>query len=65
MKQKFENILERHGIFGEDVEEVLFAVSDMLEFMADKMATKEPYATESISKLENAAYEVADLVNFL
>lgn len=65
MKEKFENILKEHGICGEDVEEILYAVSDMLNYVADKTKQDEPYATNSIERLEKAAYEVYDLANEL
>lgn len=31
MKEKFESILKEHGIYGEDVEEILYSVQEMLE----------------------------------
>lgn len=63
MKKKFEEILESHGIFGEDVESILYAVSDMLTFVADKTKQEEPYATTSISNLEKAAYEIFSIAS--
>ena len=65
MREKFENILKEHEIYGEDVEDVLCAVHDMFMLMADELKEKEPYATNSISKLENAAYEAIDLTCYL
>lgn len=65
MKEKFENILKEHGIYGEDVEEILYAVFDMLNYVADKTKQDEPYATNAIERLEKAAYEVYDLANEL
>jgi len=62
MKDKFQEILNNHGIYGEDVENVLVAVHDMLILMADKTKKEYPYATVSINKLENAAYEVFNLI---
>ena len=65
MREKFEYILKEHGIYGEDIEEILFAVSDMLNFVADKTKSEESYATNSIDRLEKAAYEVFSLANEL
>lgn len=65
MKEKFENILEKHGIYGEDIEEILYAVSDMLDYVADKTKEEEPYATNAIERLEKAAYEIYNLANEL
>ncbi len=61
MKEKFESILKDHGIYGEDVEEILYAVSEMLDYMADKTREEEPYATNTIDRIEAAAREVFDL----
>ena len=65
MKERFEIILNEHGIYGEDVEEILFAVHDMLAFMADKTYKEEPYATETVRKYNSAAYEVFCLCDVL
>lgn len=61
MKDKFEQILKNHGIYGEDIEEILYAVQEMLEYVADDTKKKEPYATNSIDRLEKAAHEVFSL----
>jgi len=65
MREKFEEILKEHNIYGEDIEEILYAVSDMLEYMADETKEKEPYAVNTIDRMEKAAYEVRSLVNDL
>lgn len=65
MREKFEEILHNNGIYGESVENVILAVHDMLAHMADKLETEEPYATTTMNTLNNAAYEVFDLLNKL
>ena len=65
MKQMFENILKEHGIYGEDVEEILYAVQDMIESVARKIEEEEPYATNTLKRLEIASYEVFDLTNYM
>ena len=65
MKEKFESILNDHGIYGENIEEILYAVQEMLEYVADETKKKEPYATNSIDRLEKDAYEVFSLANDL
>lgn len=65
MREKFNEILEKHGIYLEDVEEILNAVSEMLDYAANTLKEKEPYATISIRNLEVAAYEVFDLISNL
>lgn len=61
MREKFNEILGKHGIYGEDVEEILYAVSDMLDLVADETKENEPYATNYIDRLETAAREVWNL----
>lgn len=65
MREKFEAILEEHGIYGEDVEEILYAVHDMLIVVADKTKEDEPYATNYIDRIEKAEYEVYSLASNL
>lgn len=65
MREKFEEILEKHSIYGEDVEEILYAVHDMLTLVADETKENEPYAVVSIRNLETAACEVFSLVGDL
>lgn len=61
MKKEFENILNEHGIYGEDVEEILYAVQDMIEAVINETKEKEPYATNSIERLEIASREIFNL----
>jgi uncharacterized DUF497 family protein len=65
MREKFNEILEKHGIYLEDVEAILNATSEMLEHAADTLKEKEPYATTTIRQLEMAAYEVFNLSSIL
>ena len=65
MKEKFENILKEHGIYFEDVEEILYAVQDMIETVANETKEKEPYATNYLNRLEIASREVFNLTDFL
>ena len=34
MREKFDEILKSHGIYWEDVEEILYSVRDILEYVA-------------------------------
>ena len=61
MLEKFKEILNERGIYGEDPEEILYAVSDLLEYAAEQTKEKEPYATNTIANLKKAAYEVWNL----
>ena len=42
-------------------EEILYAVEEMLDFVANETREKEPYATNSIDRLKKAANEVFNL----
>ena len=63
MREKYEKLLKDHGIFGvnDKLEDIIYAVSDMLTIKADEIELKEPYATVSIKRLRDAASEVTDL----
>ncbi len=65
MENKFKEILENHGIYGEDVTEVLYAVCDIFEYMAEETRKSEPYATNAIKRYEAASKEISMLVNEL
>ena len=65
MRQDFEAILNNYGVECAEVEKVLYAAREMLELAAQEIAEKEPYASTSISNLENAAREVYDLTDLL
>lgn len=61
LREKFENILVEHGIYGEDIESILDSVHEMLCYAADKLQEEEPYAVNTIKRLNDAAYEVFEL----
>lgn len=61
MREKFNEILERHGVYGEDAEEILYSVQEMLEYVVEEIRQNEPYATNSIERMETAAREVFNL----
>lgn len=65
MEEKFKEILEDHGIYGEDVTDVLYAVCDMFTYMADETRRDEPYATKSIDRFEKVAAEISMLISNL
>ena len=46
----------------DDHEEILQAVSDYLEDVADETEAEEPYATNTIKRLREAAREVKSIV---
>lgn len=65
MNKKFEEILNNNGIYGEDVTDILHSVQEMLEYMADDIKEKEPYATNTIERYNQASYTVFSLISEL
>ena len=65
MRNNFEVILRKHDIYGQDIETILAAVSDMLFLVAEETKKNEQYAINTIVSLEKAAYEVSYLINEL
>ena len=61
-RDKFLEILKEHGIYDDDIEEIIYAVEDMLHYIADKMEAEEPHATACINRTNKAAEEVHSLV---
>lgn len=61
MKEKLNQIMKDHGIFGEEVETILEVVQDMLTYAADDLKENSPQAIKSIDDLENAARTIWDL----
>lgn len=61
MKEKLNQIMKDHGIFGEEVETILEVVQDMLTCAADDLKENSPYATETIDDLEMAARTIWNL----
>lgn len=64
-KEQLKEIMRKNCIVGCEVEDVIYFVQDLLEFQADETKEKYPYATRSIERLEAAAYEVWNLLEYL
>lgn len=64
-KEKFKEIMKKNGILSCEVEDVIYFIQELLEFQADELKVNEPYATNSIRRLEEAAREVGDLLDYL
>lgn len=48
-----------------EVEPAIEFVRDLLEFYANELRRKEPYAIQTINRLESAAYVVGDLIDYV
>lgn len=64
MKEKYEQILKDYDIEC-GVDDVVNAVVDMLEALADHLKKTEPYAITSINSIETAASEVNNLLDYI
>lgn len=64
-KEKFKEIMKRNGILAFEVEDAIYFVRDLLESQADELRENEPYATKAIQRIETAAREVSDLLDYL
>lgn len=65
-KEKFEEICEKYPsllVVKGDVSEALNFVQDLLEAEADALKEREPHAVKTIERLNQAAYEVFDVLN--
>ena len=63
MKEKFAEIMNERGLYGDDPEEVIRSVYDLICYNSDKMKEKYPYAAREIDELEKAAYRIFELLD--
>ena len=64
-REEFKEIMRRHSIVDCEIEDAIYFVQDLIEFQADELKEKEPYATRTIYRLEDSARVVWDLVDYL
>lgn len=64
-KEKFNEIMKENCILSCEVEDAIYFVRDLLESQADELRENEPYATKAIQRIETAAREVSDLLDYL
>lgn len=55
--------MNEHELYGDDPEEVISAVYDLICYKSDKMKEEYPYAVTEIAELEKAAYRIFELLN--
>ena len=61
IKSEIKLIMDRHCILECEAVQALEFVAELLELQADKIREKEPYAVNTIDRVEQAAREVWDL----
>ena len=64
-KEQFTEIRKRYCVLPCEVEDIIYFVQDLLDFQASELEINEPYATNSIHRLEEAAREVDGLLDYL
>ena len=64
-KAELDKIMKENYIFPSEVDDAIQFVQDLLEFEADEIEKNEPYATNSIRRLRDAAHEVWDLQEYV
>lgn len=64
-KAQFQKIMKRNSILPCEVEDAIDFVNDLLEFQAQELEETEPYATNTIRRMKDAAYEVFCLKDYI
>ena len=64
-KKELTNMQMQYTILDVEVEDAIEFVRDLLEFYANELRRKEPYAIQTINRLESAAYVVGDLMDYV
>ena len=62
--KEFNELKKKYGIY-DDIDDVLDFVSELLHRRAREIEKNEPYATNTIRALDNAAHEVWDLIDYV
>ena len=64
-KKELKNIMKRNSILPCEIDDAIAFVTELLEFQASEIERNEPYATRTIKDLENAAYAVWTLQDYI
>lgn len=64
-KAELYNIMEDNCIFPSEVDDAIQFIQDLLEFKAKELEENEPYATNTIRRLRDAAHEVWGLQEYV
>lgn len=64
-KAQLKKIMSENYIFEPEVVDAIQFVQDLLEFKAKELEENEPYATNTIRRLRDAAHEVWELQEYV
>ncbi len=64
-KAELKKIMKDNYIFDSEIDDTIQFVQDLLEFKAKELEKNEPYATNTIRRLKDAAHEVWGLQEYV
>lgn len=64
-KKEFQEIMKRNMVMECEVDDAISFVAELLEFEASEVKRDYAYATKTIDELENAAYAVWNLKDYI
>ena len=64
-KSELKEIMQKYCIVESELDDVCDFVSELLHRRAKELEANEPYATRTIQKYEEAAYEAWDLIDYI
>ena len=64
-KVELKKIMSDNYIFDSEIDDAIQFVQDLLEFQAKELEETEPYATNTIRRLRDSAYEVWNLQEYV
>jgi hypothetical protein len=64
-KSELKKIMSDNYIFDSEIDDAIQFVQDLLEFQAKELEETEPYATNAIRRLRDAAHEVWGLQEYV
>ena len=63
--EQLRKIMRKYVVLPSEIDDVIYFVQDLLEFQANELKETEPYATNSIRRLEDAAREMSNLLDYI
>jgi len=64
-KTELKKLMSKYMVFGNDIDYICNFCSEVLEAKAKELEETEPYATNTIKRYKDAAYEVFDLIDYI
>ena len=61
-KSELKKLMERYLVFESEIDDICNFISEIFEAKAKELEDTEPYATKTIQRYKDAAFEVFDLI---